>query len=151
HQRAVDFDAYNHFLRGREYAWINTRSGNIEARKLLGYAIAIDRDFAAAHAYLGFTHVNDYVNGWADDPEQSLRTALEVTAQAVAVDPENSHARFALSIALLWHREHDKALAEARRCLALAPSSAEGHLAIARIQIYSGNAADAIERIRAYM
>ena len=96
-------------------------------------------------------HLNDYVNGWTDDPEQSLKTGLEITARAVAMDPEDPHAHFALSVAFLWHREHDKALAEAQRCLALAPNSAEGHLGIARIQIYSGKAADAIDTINAYM
>jgi tetratricopeptide (TPR) repeat protein len=151
HKRAVDFEAYNLFLRGREQAWITTRSGNLEARNLLGRAVAIDQDFAAAHAYIGFTHLNDCVNGWADVPEQSLKTGLEITARAVAMDPEDPQAHFALSVAFIWNREHDKALAEAQRCLALAPSSAEGHLAIARIQIYSGNAAEAIDTINAYM
>ena len=151
HKRAVDFEAYNLFLRGREQAWLATRSGNIEARNLLGRAIAIDQDFAAAHAYIGFTHLNDYINGWTDVPEQSLETGLEITARAVAMDPEDPQTHFALSVAFIWHREHDKALAEAQRCLALAPNSAEGHLAIARIQIYSGNAADAIDTIKAYM
>jgi adenylate cyclase len=151
HKRTVDFEAYNLFLRGREQALITTRSANIEARNLLGHAIAIDQDFAAAHAYIGFTHLNDYVNGWADVPERSLKTGLEITARAVAMDPEDPHAHFALSVAFIWHREHDKALAEAQRCLALAPNLAEGHLAIARIQIYSGNAADAIATINAYM
>src|SRR6266478_2644687 len=150
-KRAVDFEAYNLFLRGREHFWIHTRSGNIEARNLLGRAVAINPDFAAAHALLGFTCVNDYVNGWADVPEQSLQTGLEITARAVAMDEEDPQAHFALSVALLWHREHERALAEARRCLALAPNSAEGHLATAHIQIYSGNAADAIDMIDACM
>jgi adenylate cyclase len=151
HRRAVDFEAYNLFLRGREQAWLSTRSGNVEARSLLGRAIAINQDFAAAHAYLGFAHVNDYVNGWADVPEQSLETGLEITGRAVAMDPDEPHAHFALAVAYLWNREHDKAFAAARRCLALAPNSAEGHLAIARIQIYCGDAADSIDRIKAYM
>jgi adenylate cyclase len=128
HKRAVNFEAYNLFLRGREQAWLSTRSADIEARSLLERAIAIDRNYAAAHAYLGFTHLNDYINGWSDVPEQSLKSGLEITARAVAMDREDPHAHFALAVAFIWHRELDKALAEARRCLALAPSSAEGHL-----------------------
>jgi adenylate cyclase len=151
HKRAIDFEAYDLFLRGREQALNATRGGNVEARKLLGRAIAIDPDYAAAHGYIGFTHLNDYVNGWADVPEQSLKIGLEIAARAVAMDPEDAHAHFALSVAFLWHREHDRALAEAQRCLALAPNLASGHMAIARIQIYCGNAEDAIRTINAYM
>ena len=150
-KRTVDLEAYNLFLRGRERAWIPTRSGNIEARNLLGRAVAIDPDFAAAQAYLAFTYFNDYVNAWAASPEQSLQTGLEIARRATAIDGEDPQAHFALAVGFLWHREYDKALAEARRCLALSPNSAEGHLATARIQMYSGNASDAITTINAYM
>ncbi len=46
----IDVEAYNLFLRGREQALLHTRSGNIEARNLLGRAVTINPDFAAAHA-----------------------------------------------------------------------------------------------------
>ena len=150
-RRTVDPEAYNLFLRGREQVWNHTRSGNIEARNLLGRAVAIDPSFAAAQAYLAFTHANDFVNGWSASPEQSLQTGLEIAGVAAAIDGEDPQAHFALAVAFLWNREHDKALAEAQRCLTLAPNSAEGHLATARIQIYSGDAADAIDMINAYM
>ena len=74
----IDVEAYNLFLRGREQAWLTTKSGNIEARNLLGRAVTINPEFAAAHAFVGFTYVNDYVNGWAEIPERSLQTGLEI-------------------------------------------------------------------------
>src|SRR5258708_6599240 len=58
---------------------------------------------------------------------------------------------FALAVALLWHREHERALVEARRCVALEPNSAEGHIAIAHILTYSGHAKAAIDTIDAHM
>ena len=147
----IDIEAYNLFLRGREQMWLHTRSGNLEARTLLGRAIAINPDYAAAHAYVAFTLLNDYINGWADIPEQSLKTALETAGRAVAIDQEEPQTHFPYSAVLLWHREHDRALAEARRCLALAPGLAEGHLAVAHIQIYSGDAAKGLDTIDTYM
>jgi adenylate cyclase len=147
----IDIEAYNLFLRGREQMWLHTRSGNLEARNLLGRAIAINPDYAAAHAFVAFTLLNDYINGWADIPEQSLKTALETVGRAVAMDEEDPQAHFAYSAVLLWHREHDRALAEAQRCLALAPGLAEGHLAVAHIQIYSGDAATGLDTIDSYM
>src|SRR5208337_2076033 len=48
------------------------------ARSLAGAAVAIDRRYAAAHALIAFTHLNDYANGFSPDPEQSLRIGLEL-------------------------------------------------------------------------
>jgi adenylate cyclase len=147
----VDVEAYNIFLQGREHALLHTRSGNIEARSLLGRALSITPNFAAALGFLALTHVIDYINGWGDLPEDSLKTGLEIAQRAIQVDEEEAQGHFALAVALLWHREHDKALVEARRCVALAPNSAEGHIAIAHILTYSGNAEAAISTIDAYM
>jgi hypothetical protein len=46
--------------------WLHTRSGNIDARAMLGRAVTINPDFGAAHACVAVTHVNDYINGWAE-------------------------------------------------------------------------------------
>lgn len=150
-KRAIDMEGYGLFLQGREAAWQQTKPANIEARRLLGRAVATAPEFAAAHAYVAFTHVNDFTNGWGDSPERSLATGLEIARRAVAMDDEDPEAHFALALALLWNREVDKALAEARRCLALAPGSAEAHLTMARIQIFRGESADAIDVLNRYI
>jgi predicted Zn-dependent protease len=95
--------------------------------------------------------VNDYANGWAEIPEQSLQTALEIAERAVQLDEADPQAQEVLAMALFFYRELDGALAEARGCLALAPKSAGGHVVIARILTYSGDAASAINMIDAYM
>jgi tetratricopeptide (TPR) repeat protein len=150
-KQALDLEAYSFFLRAREHAWDPTRPGNIEARNVIERAISIAPNFTPARACLALTHVNDFVNGWTDSPERSLAAGLEIAQRAVAMDAEDPQARFVLAVALLWSREHDKALAEARRCLELEPGSAEGLLATARIQIYNGDAADALDMINNYM
>jgi TolB-like protein/Tfp pilus assembly protein PilF len=150
-KRTIDLEVYSLFLRGRESAWHQTRPDNIEARNLLDRAIAMAPDFAAAHAYVAFTHVNDFMNGWGDSPERALATGLDIAQRAVLMDEEDSQVHFALAVALLWNRELDKALGEARRCLTLAPGSAEAHLTVARIQIFTGDPAGAIDVLNDYM
>jgi TolB-like protein/Flp pilus assembly protein TadD len=150
-KNTIDQEAYDLFLRGRERAWLNTRSGNIEARNLLGRAVSINPEFAAAHAFIGFTQVNDYVNGWAEVPERSLQTGLENAGRAVQMDEAEPQGHYALAVALFFHRETDRALAEARRSIALAPNFAQGHHTIARMLTFSGDAAGAINTIDAYM
>ena len=151
HKTTVDIEAYNLFLKGREQVWLHTRDGNISARDLLGRAVAIEPGYAAAHAYTSFSHIIDYANGWTDAPEQKLQTALEIAQQSVDIDDAEPQTHFALAVALLWHRQHDRALAEAGRCLALEPNSAEGHMITAHTQLYGGDPAGAIETIKDYM
>jgi TolB-like protein len=88
----IDEEAYDLFLRARELLWHVTRRGNIEARNLLGRAVTISPDFAAAHSLIGGTHVHDYANGWAEIPEQSLKTGLEIAERAVQLDEEDPQA-----------------------------------------------------------
>jgi TolB-like protein len=151
HRRAVGVEAYELFLRGREQSWVSTQTGNVVARGLLGRAIAIDPEYAAAHALVAFTHVLDYANAWTGDPEQSLQTGLELAQRVVRMDEEEPHGHFALAMAYMWSRELDLAEAAARRCLALAPNSTEGLRMLAHVQIFSGDAAGAIETLEAYM
>ena len=150
-KHTIDQEAYDLFLRGRERAWLNTRSGNVEARNLLGRAVTINPDFAAAHAFIGFTHVNDYINGWAEVPEQSLQIGLEIAERAVQLDEAEPQGRYVLAVALGFNRQIDRALAEARRSLALAPNFAQGHHTIARMLTLRGDPAGAINTLDAYM
>src|SRR5581483_7797925 len=147
----TDEEAYDLFLRGREQAWLNTKRGNIEARNLLERAITVSPDYAAAHALVGYTHVVDYANGWAKNPEQSLKLGLEIADRAVRLNEDDPQAHIDFAVALLFHREHERALAEARRSISLAPNFARGHLILARILIFGGNAAAAVEAVEASM
>jgi TolB-like protein/class 3 adenylate cyclase len=147
----IDEEAYDLFLRGREQAWLLTKSSNVEARNLLGCAIKNDPGFAAAHALIAYTHAVDYANGRGDNPERSLQTSLEIAGRAVQLDDEDAEAHVDFAVALAWHREHDRALAEARRSIALAPNFARGHLIAARILTVSGDAVAAINAIEASM
>ena len=150
HKGTADVEAYNLFLRGRDNVWLHTKTGNIAARELFGHALEIDPAYAAVLALTAFTHVNDSVNGWTDSPEESLDTGLRIAQQAVGVDEAEPLAHFALSSALKWKGEIDAALAGARKCLALAPNSAEGHVGTAHCEIFAGNASAAIELLDAY-
>ena len=147
----IDVEAYNLFLRGRDRFWHLTRSGNIEARKLLERAVTINPDFAAAQACIAATHVIEYANDWAESPERSIQAGLGMAERAVQIDDEDPSAHVWFAVALFWHREHDRAFAEAQRGISLAPSLAEAHLSLARILIYTGDGAAAIKTIDAYM
>jgi len=150
-RRNVAVEAFELFLRGRERARAATRIGNIEARGLLERALAIDPDYAAAHAVVAMTHLLDYANGFSSNPEHSLEVGREIAERAVRMDEEEPHGHFALGAAHMWSRQYDLALAEAARGLALSPNSAEGLRMKAHIQVFAGDPAGALENVEAYM
>ncbi|WP_271899566.1 adenylate/guanylate cyclase domain-containing protein [Candidatus Phyllobacterium onerii] len=150
-ERAVNVEAYEFLLRGREQSLACTRPGNIAARNLAGAAIAIDPAYAAARALIAFTHVLDYINAWSTDPENSLRTGLELAQQAVAMDEQQPNGHFALGMACMWSRDLDRARAEAQRGLALSPNSIDLLMLMAHIQIFSGDPKGALETLDASM
>ena len=147
----VSMEAYNLFLRGREQALLLTKSTNAEARRLLSGALAISPGFASAQACIAFTHVDDYVMGWSEDAEHSLRWGLDIAQEACARNDGDAFAHVILSEALLWSRQHDKAMIEVQRGLALEPSSALGHMQLAHVQYYLGHFEAALETLDAYM
>ena len=143
-RRAVSLEAYEFLLRGREQALTLSRGGNIAARQLAGAAIAIDPKYAAAHALVAFTHLNDYANGFTSDPEASLKIGFELAELVVGMDEEEPAGRLALGIAHMWRRDLDRALAETRRGLAFSPNSVGLLILMANIQIFSGDPAGAL-------
>ncbi|WP_158814184.1 adenylate/guanylate cyclase domain-containing protein [Methylocapsa sp. S129] len=150
-RRSVNVEAYELFLRGREQALTATRSGTIGARRLLERAIAIDPNYAAAHAVIAMSHMLDYANGFSADPEQSLRIGRDMAEQAVRMDEEEPLAHLALCVAYMWSKELDKAQAEVARSLALSPNSADGLRMTAHIKIFAGDPASALEDLDVYM
>jgi adenylate cyclase len=150
-RRIADITAYNYFLQGRDQVWLHTRAGNINARAFMAKVIDIDPDCAAAYAFTAFTHINDYVNGWASEPDTALSTGLDLARRAVAMDDDEPEAHFATGVALLWSREIDQALEASARCIALRPSAAEARVLKAHIQIFSGLPSEAVETLESYM
>jgi adenylate cyclase len=150
-RRNIDVRAFELYLRGREQAWQATRISLVAARELLERAIAIDPDYVAPRAAVAMTHILDYANGFSSDPEQSLKTGLELAQKAIDMDDEEPAGHFALGAAYMWSKDLDRADAEAQRALDLSPNSADGLRMKAHIQIFSGDPAGALENLEAYM
>jgi TolB-like protein/Tfp pilus assembly protein PilF len=119
--------AYDFYLRAREYQIrpTNTREDWEAAQRLLEQAIALDPDFALAHARLSELHGR--MHWWTYDPTEARRQLQHEHAErAVALQPGLLEARLAVG---LWHywgrRDYDAALREFARALRDAPGNVE--------------------------
>jgi adenylate cyclase len=84
---------------------------------------------------MGGTYVRAWIFQWSDDP-QSLERALDLTQQAIALDPSLRWFHGGLGSVYLWKKQHDRAIAEAER--AIAPQEPDAYVTLAQVLNYAG-------------
>jgi TolB-like protein len=146
----VSIEAHNLFLRGREQAYRTTAEGNSIARQLLAQAIELSPAFASAHAFVAFTHIDDYVMGWIEHPERSLEFGVAIARRAYEFEPDNPDVLFLMSMALQWSRRLEDSLEFAHRCLQVAPNYAMGWLQLANLLHYLGDEEESLRALDRY-
>ena len=107
-------------------------------------AIALDPSYERAHAYLAWTHLNDWRLGWSESREQSLGRAFEVAQKAIALDDTGTYARAVLGEVYLWTRQSERAIAEIETSLALNPNDADNRALLGEVLTFAGRAEEAI-------
>jgi adenylate cyclase len=146
HRRGTgNVEAYETWLRARALLTRGTRESIVQARALYRQAIEIDQSFAAPHAGLALAAITDYVNAWVPDPAQALDDAERWARRAVELNDLEPVSHMALGNVLLWRRDHERALAECRRMIALDPNFAQGYSATGLALMYAGRASEALE------
>jgi adenylate cyclase len=140
-----NLDAYDSWLRGMEYYNRFTKEANVQARQMFEKAITLDPTYALAYAHLGATYYLEWVWQWSQDP-QSLERAFALEQQALALDGSLPSAHVLLGYVSLWkNRQHDLAIAEGERALALDPNCAVCYSWLATVQNYIGRPEEAIK------
>ena len=145
----VEPDAYFMLLRGLEPLRENTAAGNRRAREFFQRALALEPNYARAHAYIAVAHGRDTVFAYAEDPGRAaVEKGLEAAITAIQLDPDLPNAYLALAILNLAIGAHDKALAAARHSIRLNRNFADGYAMLAEAGVYGGDLDEALEAIR---
>ncbi len=151
--RPVNPEAYDHYLRGRFYLNRQTKEDNEAAITALERAVAVDPNFAAAHAELAQAY------SWklflfAPGEKQWAEKAFVAAEKALALDPDSAVAHLARG-RILWtpsnHFPHEKAIQEYRRAVTLNPSLDEARNQLALVYCHIGLLDEAIEESRQAM
>ena len=127
-------EAYDCVLRAREQYRLFTNEGNAAARQLYERAIALAPNYAEGYAGAAETHVQDWISGTADRLEQAY--ALAQTAKRL--NPSLPLVYEALSSVHQFRRQHDEALAAARRWVEVEPGDAEAYANLAGVLCFGG-------------
>ena len=137
-----NIEAYTYYLKGRDF--LNRRSKRyLElGRQMFAQAIALDPNYAQAHAGLAncdsYLYMTYHVPVATDD-------LLATAAQALALDPNLAEAHAARGVAFSATQRYDEAQAEFERALALNPGSYEANYFYARSCFAQGKLEKAAE------
>ena len=119
--------AYDLVQRGNWHHNIFTAADAEEAQRLYSAAIEADSNYARAYSNMASTKFWAAQMGWVKNPQSTLQAALEFARKAVALDDKDARGHFHVAQASLWLHQHDEAIAEARRAIALNPSLVQAH------------------------
>jgi len=148
-----NIDAYDYFLRGREFLLGQNKNRDKfeQSLKLFTRALELDPNYSQAYAGLSWAYNFDYSNRWSNNPDNSLQIAKHNAEQAVQKDPNEPLARFAASLAAMFGKDLDRAKSEADIALSLNPNFALASATLGTICAYSGQPLAAITAIERAM
>jgi len=124
----VDRAAYEAYLKGLYYSDRRTREGLTKGNEYFQQAIALDPNYALAHAGLAKSYVD--LGGWLGffSPREFLPQAKAEAIKALGIDDTLAEAHFSLAeTALEYDWDWSKAEREYRRAIELNPNYAPAH------------------------
>ena len=114
--------AYECVLAGKLLHHRSTADDNAAALRMLERAIELDPNYAHAHAWLGCTLGQSWVNGFAKDREAAWKRMTGELATALSLDDNDSDVHRIMSAMNVNLRKLDKAKYHQDRALALNPN-----------------------------
>ena len=143
--------AYECVLAGKVLHHRSTPEDNAEAQRLLDRAIALDPEYAHAHAWRACVLGQTWVNGWCEDRDATWDRVVAGLQTALALDDNDSDVHRILAAVSLAHGEHDKARYHQERALGLNPNNDLIVVQQGELLTWLGRPEDGIEWIRKAM
>ena len=142
----TDVNAYDYYLRGRQF-FKRFRKVDIEhARQMFWQAIDLDPNFALAWA--GYADCFSFLVMYADPQPEFLAEAQHACERAVALAPELAEAHASCGLACLIRRDFKGAERAFRAALELNPNLFEAYYYYARARFHQGDMDTAAELFR---
>lgn len=112
-----NIQAYDYYLRGRQFFYQLRRQSLEFARQMFARAIVIDPGYA--RAYAGVADCCSFLYMWFEATEDNLREALSASRRAVELDSESPVTHASLGLALFLSKNYEDARQEFETALGL--------------------------------
>jgi serine/threonine protein kinase/Tfp pilus assembly protein PilF len=141
--RAVNVQAYDYYLRGRQYFHQLRRKSLEYAKQMFTKAIDIDPEYARAHA--GVADCYSLLYTYFDAREFNLRQADIASNKALDLEPELAEAHVARGLAVSLSKHFDEAEHEFETAMRLDPKLFEAAYWFARSRLSQGMYEEAVK------
>ncbi len=139
----ADVQAYDYYLRGRQFFHQFRRKGFDFARQMFARAIAIDPGYA--RAYAGVADCCSFFYMYYESSEANLREADTTSRKAIEIDPELAEAHASRGLAVSLNKRYEEAKREFETAIRLNPKLFEAYYFYARARFAEGKLAEAAE------
>lgn len=146
-RRPEDAAVVDLLLRGWQFFTLMTPESMARAREAYEAAVALAPASAEAVAKLGWTHWIDSISGWVPDPSASFEKAHQCATRAIACDPNHMLPHALMGKVLLWRMEHEAALEQLQKAVALAPEAAYAHFHLADAAMWCGRCDESLAHV----
>jgi len=151
----TNLEAYDLYLRGGEFILRalqkREKKANVQAKQLYEKAIELDPQYAGAYAGLGWSYFFDWFYLWNTDRAQTLDRAAELAQKAATLDDSLSLPHWILGLTFLWSRQHERAIAEGERAIALDANDADSYVSLGNTLVFAGRAEEGVKLIQKAM
>ncbi len=121
-----------------------TQEKYLRARQYIEESLEKDQNSAESWTYLATLLLSDYLNGWNNATLSDVDRAEEAYKRALAIDPSFAAAHYAAGLVHRVHGDHDSALYQFEKAIALNSNLAVAHAQMANTLVSLGRARDAV-------
>jgi serine/threonine protein kinase/Flp pilus assembly protein TadD len=139
----ADVQAYDYYLRGRQYFHQFRRKSFDYARQMFARAIVIDSNYA--RAYAGVADCCSHLYMYWGASNEDLKEAESASRRAVEIDPELAEAHVSRGLAMLMTKKYDEAHKEFEAAIHLDPKLFEAYYFYARACFQQGKLEEAAQ------
>ena len=118
-----NIEAYLKLLQGWDYFHRMSPENRIIARKIAEEVIALDPEYSRGYALLSVIHMRDVMGQTTKSPSESIERGFQLAQKAIEMDESEVDGHTALGEAYEHRNQHELAIAEYDKALALNPNS----------------------------
>lgn len=137
-------DCYVKHMEALNYWNLGTIEGKNEARRLGEEIVAMCPENPMGYLALGWVNAVDVTDGSTKSPRESIVKAMELAKKVQAMDDSLSMGHSLLGFIYSMIREHDKAIAEGERAVALEPNGSWANQFLGLSLVWAGRPEEAI-------
>jgi adenylate cyclase len=138
-----DLQAYDYYLRGRQFFYQYKTKGIEFALKMFSKAIELDHAFV--RAYAGIADCCSFLYMYAGSHEEHRDRADQTSRKALELDPDSAEAHAARGVACSLMKSYPEAAKEFEKAICLDPTLFEAYYFYARVSFAEGKLEKAIE------